>query len=71
MAHFKKSDRVEVWCLGSLAQLQKAGPPVLRPRNRNASGGWEADYPGRFEITAVAEIPSAARLLYAVSYASS
>lgn len=71
VSHFKTSDRVEVWCRGHLHALQKAGPPQVRPRTRTESGGWEDDFPGRFELTSASQIPSAARLLHAVSFPSS
>ena len=71
VAHYKTTDRVQVWCRGDLNKLQKAGPPLVKPRGRTESGGWEREFPGRFELTSATQIPAAARLLHAVSYARS
>jgi hypothetical protein len=71
VSHFKMSDRVEVWCLGPLKDLQRASPPLVRARTQTAAGGWEDGFPGRFEITDPSQIPSAALLLRQVSYAHS
>jgi hypothetical protein len=71
VAHFKTSDRIEVWCRGSLNDLRKVDSPVVRGRTRTDSGGWEDEFPGRFEVTHASQIPGAAKLLYTVSYRAS
>jgi hypothetical protein len=71
VSHFKTSDRIEVWCRGGIKALQKAGPPPVKPRNKTDSGGFEDDFPGRFEVTSPSGVAPAVRLLHTVSYPAS
>ena len=71
ISHFKRTARVEVWCRGRLSDLRAGSPPHVRPRGSTDAGGFEKDYPARFEVADAAQVAHAARLLHAVSYAAS
>ena len=72
--HLKIASKVKVYCLGEPADLQRAADAtnivVISRPTPGASGTWQNRFQCSFDVSDIADIPDAARILYAVAHKS-
>ena len=68
ISHMRTSPRIQIWCKGDPAALEKDRRVNYHPRPKPRRGWWEKNFSGWFDVEHIEDIDAAAEVLYQHSY---